>query len=106
MFRGRLAAVLLEPRAIRDRVHLKDKDKVPLGKAVLRGRVSMAGIGSGRVWVVRVRAVLALEGVRNKEATTSKAVLISDILKAAMTQRSILIRGNSSTGNDGYLPDL
>jgi len=92
--------VLLEPRAIKDRVHPKDKDKVLLGKVVLRARVSTAGTDLGRVLVVRVRAVLVPEGVRNKVVTTSKPALISDILKVATTQHSMLIKGNSNTGND------
>jgi len=99
MSRGRLVAVLPEPRVIRDRVHPKDKDKVLLGKVAPRARVSTAGTGLGRVLVVRVRAVLVSEALRNKVANISKAVLISDILKMAMTQHSMLIKGNS-TGDD------
>lgn len=106
MYRGRRVAVRLAPRVTKDRAHPKDKDKVPRGKVVLRARASMAGTGLGRVWVVRVRVVLVLEGVRNRVVTTSKAALILDILKLAMTLRFMVIRGNSSTGNDGIVADL
>ena len=100
MCRGRRVAVRLAPRVTKGRAHLKDKDKVPRGRVVLRARASMAGIGLERVWAVRGRVVSVLEGVRNRVVTTSKAALILDILKEAMTLRFMVIRGNSSTGNE------
>jgi len=89
-----LVAVLLEHKVVKDKAHLKAKAKV-----VPRARVSTAETGLGRVLVVRVRAVLVLEEAHRVAIT--KAALISDILKVAMTQHSTLIsRGNSNTGSD------
>ena len=90
----------LEPRVTKDRAHHKDKDKVPRGKVVLRARASMAGTGLGRVWAVWGQVVLVLEGVYNRVGNTSKAALILDILKVVMTLRFMVIRGNSSIGNE------
>jgi hypothetical protein len=90
-----LVAVLLERRALKGKAHHKGK-----GKVVPRARVSTAGTGLGRVLVVRGREVLASEEV-HRVATTSKAALILDIPKVAVTPHSMPIsRGNSSTGND------
>lgn len=89
-----LVAVLLGRKAVKDKAHLKGKAKV-----VPRARVSTAGIGLGRELVL-VRAVLALEEA-HKVVTTNKAALISDILRVAVTQHSMLISpGNNSTGNN------
>ena len=90
----------LEPRVTKDRAHCKDKDKVLQGKVVLRARGSMVGTGLGRVWAVWGQVVLVLEAVYNRVGNTGKAALILDILKVVMTLHFMVIRANSSIGNE------